>query len=111
MKKKIYYSLAASALVLALSDAPEAYAVQDGHDHAHEQTQHTRRAGRRVSKARRRSARRASVSYVCPMHPDMRSRTRGECPKCGMSLVASKRGARPAASEVEDVGADEAHHN
>jgi hypothetical protein len=25
--------------------------------------------------------------YVCPMHPEITSRTPGTCPKCGMKLV------------------------
>ena len=115
MRKMFYYTLASSALMLtlALSDAAAAYAIHDGHDHAHEQARHSNssRASRRVSKARKGSIRRA-VSYACPMHLDMRSRTRGECPKCGMSLVAATRGAKSAAaSEGEDVGANEARPN
>jgi Cu+-exporting ATPase len=26
--------------------------------------------------------------YVCPMHPEVRQDTPGECPKCGMKLRA-----------------------
>jgi hypothetical protein len=25
--------------------------------------------------------------YVCPMHPEVTSRSPGQCPKCGMTLV------------------------
>lgn len=25
--------------------------------------------------------------YVCPMHPEVTSDKRGDCPKCGMDLV------------------------
>lgn len=90
--KKFFSALAASALMLALalSDARAAYAVHDGHAHAtHDRTRqaNTSHSRRRASKTRRRSARRAQVSYVCPMHPDMRSNSRGECPKCGMAMV------------------------
>lgn len=28
-----------------------------------------------------------SVLYVCPMHPEVTSKTPGSCPKCGMTLV------------------------
>ena len=28
--------------------------------------------------------------YTCPMHPEVRQKTPGKCPKCGMSLVAAK---------------------
>lgn len=30
----------------------------------------------------------ASVTYECPMHPEVTSKRRGKCPKCGMSLRA-----------------------
>jgi len=30
------------------------------------------------------------VSYTCPMHPEVHSDKRGNCPKCGMRLVAEK---------------------
>jgi hypothetical protein len=117
MKKKIFSALATPALLLTLapSDAKAAPAIHDGHDHAHARHDRVRqgdasRARRRASKARRRSARRAPVSYACPMHPDMRSRSHGECPKCGMALVAAGRKAK-AAGESEAGVADEAHSN
>lgn len=28
------------------------------------------------------------VSFVCPMHPEVKQQTPGKCPKCGMALVA-----------------------
>lgn len=31
----------------------------------------------------------APVEFVCPMHPDVRSRQPGFCPRCGMKLVAN----------------------
>jgi hypothetical protein len=92
MKKKIYSTLASSSLLLtlALADAQGTPAIHDERDRAHTRQGNASRARRRVSKARRSLARRA-VSYACPMHPDMRSRSRGECPKCGMALVAARR--------------------
>jgi membrane fusion protein, copper/silver efflux system len=28
-----------------------------------------------------------AVSYTCPMHPEVKSNTPGDCPVCGMKLV------------------------
>jgi len=30
------------------------------------------------------------VTYVCPMHPEVKSSTPGTCPKCNMKLVPQK---------------------
>jgi Heavy metal binding domain len=30
---------------------------------------------------------RATGTYLCPMHPDIRETIAGKCPKCGMDLV------------------------
>jgi transcription initiation factor IIE alpha subunit len=32
-----------------------------------------------------------SVTYSCPMHPEVKMDKDGNCPKCGMSLTASKK--------------------
>jgi hypothetical protein len=114
--KKIFSSLASSALLLTLglADTQGAHTLHGGHDRAHllqERARHGQasRVRRRASKARRRS-RRALVSYACPMHPDMRSHARGECPKCGMALVAARRVAKVAGGgETESAG--EGHSN
>jgi FtsP/CotA-like multicopper oxidase with cupredoxin domain len=37
----------------------------------------------------------ATITYVCPMHPEVTSNEPGRCPKCGMKLLAA---AAPAAS-------------
>jgi uncharacterized protein involved in copper resistance len=34
----------------------------------------------------------AAVVYTCPMHPEVRSATPGQCPKCGMTLVRAAAG-------------------
>jgi protein SCO1/2 len=44
-------------------------------------------------------AQKEEVAYTCPMHPEVRSKTAGSCPKCNMTLkrVSSEPGARAAA--------------
>jgi hypothetical protein len=71
-------------LVLTLSELPTAAAI---HDRGKRQ--------QRV-KTRKKENRQRLVHYVCPMHPDIRSKSRGTCPKCLMELVAE----RPAAKAV-----------
>jgi protein SCO1/2 len=41
------------------------------------------------------------TQYVCPMHPDVVSKTPGSCPKCGMTLRA--RAAESTSSRVEET--------
>ena len=50
-----------------------------------------------VMAQRRRAAapRVAAVTYECPMHPEVTSKRRGKCPKCGMTLVAKSKTAPP----------------
>jgi hypothetical protein len=91
MTKKIY---AAFALLVAVISAlafatPVSKAAHDAH-HGHTTTNHVRR---RATKVRKR-VRQQAVRYVCPMHPDMRSQSRGECPKCRMQLVVERQGAK-----------------
>ena len=81
--KKIYIAFASFiAVIVALVFAAPASTVAH-QKHQHTASQHVRR---RAAKARKR-VRQHAVNYVCPMHPDMRSKSRGECPKCGMELV------------------------
>jgi protein SCO1 len=46
-----------------------------------------------VMAQRRRAAapRVAAVTYECPMHPEVTSKRRGKCPKCGMTLRAKSK--------------------
>lgn len=40
----------------------------------------------KVEQKRRQTSPRTVRSYVCPMHPEVKSTRRGKCPKCGMDL-------------------------
>jgi protein SCO1/2 len=52
----------------------------------------------------RKAARQATTRYSCPMHPEVKSKSRGKCPKCGMELrPASVKAATPAAAPVAPV--------
>ena len=77
----IYFKFASLFAITAslLFPAPTSKAAHDG-NHVH----------RRAAKVRKRVKKQA-VNYVCPMHPDMRSKSRGECAKCGMELVRERR--------------------
>jgi hypothetical protein len=90
MMKRIYAALVAAALIAL---APSFPAAHEGRGHKHQCA--ACRVHRRALKARKRTGRRA-VSYVCPMHPDMRSNSPGECPKCGMNLMAERKAAKAA---------------
>jgi hypothetical protein len=86
MTKKIYtviVSCVAVVLTHAIVVAPAGAAAtadgRQGHSHAV--------SSRRHRAARKKTAVRPAVSYVCPMHPDTRSNAPGTCPKCLMELV------------------------
>src|ERR1044072_3762122 len=40
-----------------------------------------------------------SVEYSCPMHPEVKSKTGGSCPKCGMTLKQVSKTDETAAKE------------
>jgi hypothetical protein len=95
MAKKICGAVAFGVtvmLVLTFGELPNAGAI-------HEQDQPTdlrRAAQHQVKQRKKEHRRRRSVQYVCPMHPDVRSKSPGTCPKCLMNLVAEKRRAKAA---------------
>ena len=101
MTKRIYaalVSLVAAFVALVTVGAADASAGCDGlhhqgRQHAAKLTDKRARSARQRARAHRRDERRA-VAYVCPMHPDIRERARGTCPKCLMKLVAEPRGAK-----------------
>ena len=76
----VYFKFASLIAIIAslLFAVPMSKAAYDGHVH------------RRAAKVRKR-VRKQAVNYVCPMHPDIRSKSRGECAKCGMKLVSQRR--------------------
>jgi len=93
-----FVALVAVALVLLTTGPARASERHDGHDHqgqhrAAKRTHKRARAARVRARAHRRASRRR-VAYVCPMHPDIRERSRGTCPKCLMDLVAEPRAAK-----------------
>jgi hypothetical protein len=112
MRKSIYAVLVSLVAVviaaLPFGGPAEAAARCDDHHQCHHKS--ARRARQRVrvapqrSRARRRD-RRPAVAYVCPMHPDIRERSRGTCPKCLMDLVAEPRGAKAGGPKTETRGA------
>jgi hypothetical protein len=114
MTKKFYAALislvAAAAAALTFAGPADAAVLCDGHhqcQHKHKAARRTRQRAR-VARERARARRRANpraVAYVCPMHPDIRERARGTCPKCLMDLVAEPRGARAGGSNVNAGGA------
>jgi uncharacterized paraquat-inducible protein A len=83
MVKKVSEAIAVGVtvmLVLTLSELPAAAAIHDRDQHQ-----------QRVKTRKKENRRRRLVQYVCPMHPDIRSRSHGTCPKCLMELVEKRR--------------------
>lgn len=89
---KIYFKFASLIAVIAslLFVGPTSKATNDGSHQQRGQHPSADHVRRRAAKVRKR-VRKQAVSYVCPMHPDMRSKSHGECPKCGMELVSGRR--------------------
>ena len=102
MARKIFGAVAfCIAVVLALTfiELPRASAIQDHNQrskHRHAVSRRNRAARQRVESQRTPARLRKAISYVCPMHADIRSNTRGTCPKCLMDLVAERRNAKRA---------------
>ena len=101
MTKRIFNALVSFvAVVVALVTvgASDASARCDGPRHLGRQHVAKRTDKRNLSARQRaralRGNSRPAVAYVCPMHPDIRERSRGTCPKCLMELVAEPRGVK-----------------
>ena len=50
------------------------------------------------------SAQEQSVEYSCPMHPEVKSKKAGSCPKCGMTLKQASKPDAPAARDDSQWG-------
>lgn len=100
MRKRVYAALISLAAVAAApSFAAPAGASAPCDEHQQCQHRAARGTPRRARTARLRARmhsrdRLPAAAYVCPMHPDVRERSRGTCPKCLMDLVAEPRGAK-----------------
>ena len=111
MTKRIYSALVSLVAVVALVTAgsSDASARCDGlhhrgRQHAAKKTNKRARSARQRARTRRR-AQRQTVAYVCPMHPDIRERSRGTCPKCLMELVAEPRGVKAGGAKMNGAAA------
>ena len=98
MRKLCAALMVAALFGSALTKPLGVAAAHAGHSRRHVST--SRHAHRRT----RQSARPREVSYVCPMHADMRSATPGACPKCRMTLIAERRGMKGARGLHVDGG-------
>ena len=56
------------------------------------------------TRAARASKKVTTATYECPMHPEVTSKKRGKCHKCGMSLRARSKSSPPTATNGADAG-------
>jgi protein SCO1/2 len=58
-----------------------------------------------LAQAKQKARQQEEVEYACPMHPEVKSKKRGKCPKCGMALqaVSTAKAAPVAANNVGDA--------
>jgi Heavy metal binding domain len=100
MAKKIYSAVASCItviLALTFGELPSKAAIHDQPQrqaHRDATSRRNRAARKRVRAGTKEGRRRLAISYVCPMHLDIRSNSRGTCPKCLMDLVAERRSAK-----------------
>ena len=85
----IVLSITLALLVCVLAFIP-AQAQEASHDHSKTHTQKSRK-----------SKQQPQASYSCPMHPEVKAKSAGKCPKCGMNLRAM---------DHSDATADAASH-
>lgn len=90
VKKKDVLPLALSLAALALTILPAADAHTSHTPNVQGRQRAETRAQRRRPAKRSKSEQTQEVTYSCPMHDDVHSKTPGECPKCGMELELEK---------------------
>ena len=97
MRNRHHHTLAALAIALLLSAAAPAPRAHDPRAHAAAQPS-------RATK---------TVVYTCPMHPEVKSKKKGSCPKCKMDLrperVEPKAAKTRAALSTAESGTTSAH--
>jgi sortase (surface protein transpeptidase) len=98
MNKRLVLTLALSIAGLALTTSPMVGA-HTSHTQKEQEQQGAQKGSRRRPSKQRKSTQTQEVSYTCPMHPDVHSKTAGECPKCGMELDLVEKPAAKAKSE------------
>jgi hypothetical protein len=70
----------ASLLLALVCAAPPAAAQHEGHGRSRDDNAATK------SETNAAAAADEGATFVCPMHPEVVSKTEGSCPKCGMRL-------------------------
>src|SRR6476619_1517396 len=66
------------------------------------------KAGVRDQISEKKTATKQVRSYVCPMHPDVKSTKRGKCPKCTMDLRLERAATSSAVTDTKNLIADNA---
>lgn len=82
-----FASCIAVIFALALGYLPSASAIRDAAPH------HIVDSRKDTSLQKVKKRRKTRISYVCPMHPDIQSKSRDRCSKCLMKLVPKSRSA------------------
>lgn len=96
MKRDNMKHLTLSLLVCALAFIPAQGQKEAPHDSGSTTTKKTPQLTQRLQ---------AKKEYSCPMHPTVRAKSAGKCPKCGMKLTAGLSHEAPAEATVASTEA------